>query len=43
MYTVDASVHLSALKPAEADFASSLAFLRLARQRGIPVFCTRHP
>jgi predicted nucleic acid-binding protein len=39
MYTIDASVHISALNPAEADSATSQAFLTLVRQHRIPLFC----
>ena len=39
MYTVDASVHVSALNPAEADSASSRAFLALVQREQIPLFC----
>lgn len=39
MYTVDASVHVSALNPAEADSATSQAFLALVRQHRISLFC----
>jgi predicted nucleic acid-binding protein len=39
MYTVDASVHLSALNPYEPESAASQAFLGLVRQRQIPLFC----
>jgi predicted nucleic acid-binding protein len=39
MYTLDASIHLSALNPAEADSATSQAFLQLIRQQRIPLFC----
>ena len=39
MYTIDASVHVSALNPAEADSATSQAFLALVRQHRIPLFC----
>jgi len=38
MYTVDASVHVSALNPAEADSAGSRAFLAQIRQEHIPLF-----
>lgn len=38
MYTVDASVHVSALNPAEADSADSRAFLTRIRQEHIPLF-----
>jgi predicted nucleic acid-binding protein len=39
MYTIDASVHLSALNPYESESAASQAFLDLVRQRRIPLFC----
>jgi predicted nucleic acid-binding protein len=39
MYTIDASVHVSALNPAEADSATSQAFLALVRQYRVPLFC----
>ncbi len=39
MYTIDASVHVSALNPAEADSATSRAFLALVRQQRLPLFC----
>jgi predicted nucleic acid-binding protein len=39
MYTIDASVHVSALNPAEVDSATSQAFLTLVRQHRIPLFC----
>ncbi|MBN1584446.1 MAG: PIN domain-containing protein [Anaerolineae bacterium] len=39
MYTIDASVHVSALNPVEAESATSLAFLTLVQQRQYPVFC----
>ena len=39
MYTIDASVHISALNPAEADSATSQAFLALVRQHRVPLFC----
>ncbi len=39
MYTVDASVHISALSPAETNSATSQAFLILVRQHRIPLFC----
>ena len=39
MYTIDASVHVSALNPAEADSATSQAFLARVRRRQIPLFC----
>ena len=39
MYTIDASVHVSALNPAEADSASSRAFLALLQREQTPLFC----
>ena len=39
MYTIDASVHLNALSPAEANSATSQAFLALVRRQQIPLFC----
>jgi predicted nucleic acid-binding protein len=39
MYTIDASVHLSALNPAEADSITSQAFLALVRRQQVPLFC----
>jgi predicted nucleic acid-binding protein len=39
MYTIDASVHISALNPAEADSATSQAFLALVWQHRLPLFC----
>jgi predicted nucleic acid-binding protein len=39
MYTLDASVHVSALNPHEPESAASQAFLRLLYQRPIPLFC----
>jgi len=39
MYTVDASVHVSALNPAEAESAASQAFLAQVRQEHVPLFC----
>jgi len=39
MYTVDASVHVSALNPAEAESAASQAFLAQVRQEYVPLFC----
>jgi predicted nucleic acid-binding protein len=38
MYTIDASVHISALNPNEADSAASRAFLIRVRQRQIPLY-----
>jgi predicted nucleic acid-binding protein len=38
MYTIDASVHISALNPAEADSAVSRAFLARVRQHHIALF-----
>jgi predicted nucleic acid-binding protein len=37
MYTLDASVHVSALNPHEAESAASQAFLRLVHQHQIPL------
>ncbi len=39
MYTLDASVHVSALNPHEPESAASQALLRLFHQRAIPLFC----
>jgi len=39
MYTVDASVHVSALSPLEADSADSQAFLARVQRRQVPLFC----
>ena len=39
MYTVDASVHLSALNPYEPESAASQTFLGLVHRRQIPLFC----
>ncbi len=39
MYTIDASVHVSALNPTEADSAGSRAFLAWVQQQHIPLFC----
>ena len=39
MYTIDASVHISALNPAEADSATSQAFLALVRQHRLSLLC----
>ena len=39
MYTIDASVHVSALNPAEADSATSQAFLAMVRRHRVPLFC----
>jgi predicted nucleic acid-binding protein len=39
MYTIDASVHVSALNPTEADSVGSRAFLAWVRQQHIPLFC----
>lgn len=39
MYTVDASVHVSALNPAEADSEASRAFLTMVQQEQAPLFC----
>ncbi len=39
MYTVDASVHISALNPAEAGSADSQAFLAQVQRQRVPTFC----
>ena len=39
MYTIDASVHVSALSPAETDSDSSRQFLSRVRRQHIPLFC----
>ena len=39
MYTIDASVHVSALNPVEAESAASQTFLVQVRQEHIPLFC----
>ena len=39
MYTVDASVHVSALNPTEAGSAGSRAFLAHVQQQRVPLFC----
>ena len=39
MYTIDASVHVNAVNPAEADSATSQEFLAVVRQRALPLFC----
>ncbi len=39
MYTLDASVHISALNPAEAASADSQAFLDQVQRRRLPLFC----
>ena len=39
MYTLDASVHVNALNPHEAESVTSQALLRLVRQQRIPLFC----
>jgi len=39
MYTIDASVHVSALNPAEMDSASSRAFLALVQREQMSLFC----
>lgn len=39
MYTLDASVHVSALNPTEADSAQSQAFLAQIRRHHWPLFC----
>jgi predicted nucleic acid-binding protein len=38
MYTLDASVHVSALNPHEPESAASQAFLRLVHEHQIPLF-----
>ncbi len=39
MYTLDASVHISALNPTEADSVSSQAFLAQVQRQRLPLFC----
>ena len=39
MYTIDASVHVSALNPREPESDSSRAFLALLRRERLPLFC----
>lgn len=39
MYTVDASVHISALNPAEAGSVHSRTFLAQVQRRRLPLFC----
>jgi predicted nucleic acid-binding protein len=39
MYTVDASVHVSALNPGEVDSADSRAFLAQVQSQRDPLFC----
>ena len=39
MYTLDASIHVSALNPHEPESGASQALLRLLHQRQIPLFC----
>jgi predicted nucleic acid-binding protein len=39
MYTLDASVHVSALNSTEEDSAHSQAFLAKVRQSQLPLFC----
>lgn len=39
MYTLDASVHVSALNPHEPESTASQAPLRLVHRRQIPLFC----
>lgn len=39
MYTIDASVHVSALNPSEADSADSRAFLTQVYRHGVALFC----
>jgi len=38
MFTIDASVHISALNPAEIDSGESQAFLEFIRRKGLAVF-----
>ena len=39
MYTIDASVHVSAVNAAEAESAISQAFLSSIRRQNLPLFC----
>jgi len=39
MYTIDASVHISALNPTEAGSADSRAFLAQVQRQRVPLFC----
>lgn len=39
MYTIDASVHISALNPTEGHSATSQAFLALVQRAQLPLFC----
>jgi hypothetical protein len=39
MYTLDASVHITALNPHEPESRDSQALLRPIHQRQIPLFC----
>jgi predicted nucleic acid-binding protein len=39
MYTLDASVHISALNPHEPESSASQALLRLLHDRQVPLFC----
>ena len=39
MYTVDASVHVSALNPTEVGSADSQAFLAQVQRQCVPLFC----
>ena len=39
MYTLDASVHVSALNPHEPESGASQALLRLLHEHQIPLFC----
>lgn len=39
MYTLDASVHVSALNPAEAESANSQMFLAQVQRQNLPLFC----
>ncbi|MBU0511911.1 MAG: PIN domain-containing protein [Chloroflexi bacterium] len=38
MFTIDASVHISAFNPAEIDSAESQAFIKLIQWKGLAVF-----
>ena len=39
MYTIDASVHVSALNPTEVGSADSQAFLAQVQRQHVPLFC----
>jgi len=39
VYTIDASVHVSALNPTEVDSRASQAFLAMVQQEQTPLFC----